>query len=473
MKIKYFVLTVIVIILLIISVIILLGNNNKPFKLICKENEINCGNFCGNPEKGIQMCNETCVNKNDNNMNCGSCNNVCQGNSTCVEGNCKYVTSINPNYIYYLSNNLIKNNPNKPLVGISNDIGKDNLVIQELFDDNERKKYQQFKFEILDILQEGNINNKKNGEILKVKIFNIKAGEYIQNKNIITAENEPNNDIIIFIISKIENTYNIISTEGEIFQINNDTVILSKESNNQEGTKWLLCKNPKIITNISEEKGECINVSTSKNLGIECTTTSDCKTKDKNVICNNIFPNISKKFSCGNQLTTLFTGKFVGIVILNNYLPLYFSRIGILDENKLIINKSLALTALLYLVTGDIVASEDDLKFLKIILGSSPDEVIPLTEISQEIMQLSDSLIEAVIVNFSAIGSSSIAGFRGNFLIRDGEINYQIDQNTGRGSWIVEVIKESFDILLRKSPFSFTNLKYAWTDESISVKWNY
>ena len=476
MKIKLVVLSIFIVILIITLVVILLRNKNtglKPF--ICSDNEINCGTYCGNPDKGIQICNDICVNVNNNNMNCGNCNNICQGNNTCVNGNCIYVTSINPNYIYYLSNNLIKNNPNKPLIGMSNDIGNINLVTQELFDDKERKKYQQFKFEILNIIQEGDISNKKNGEVLKVKLYNIKAGRNIEYENINRSDNknEQNNGVIIFNITKTTNGYNIVSTNNEILQINNDAVVLSKENNNQQGTEWLLCKNPKIIEISNQETGECINVFTNKNLGITCTTIIDCKTSDKNVICNNIFSSITKKFSCGNQLTSVFTGKYVGIVILTLYLPTFFSRLGIIDENKKITNKSLALTSLLYLVSGDIIASEDDLRFLKIIIGSSPDEVIPLTELSEEDKQLCESLIEAAISNFSVIGETSIMGFREQFLMREGDINYQIDQSTGKGYWILEVHKEPYDILLRQSPFVFSVVKHTWLDENVNVKWNF
>ena len=72
-------------------------------------------------------------------------------------------------------------------------------------------------------------------------------------------------------------------------------------------------------------------------------------------------------------------------------------------------------------------------------------------------------LIEAVIAHWPAIGGSSVEGLRGNWLFRDGLLYDQDDR------WELVVEKSAYDLLLDKSPFSFSIIKYPWMSKPLHV----
>ncbi len=80
---------------------------------------------------------------------------------------------------------------------------------------------------------------------------------------------------------------------------------------------------------------------------------------------------------------------------------------------------------------------------------------------------LVDGLIKAAIGYWPAIGNCSIDGFRGNWLVRDGLLTEFEDK------WELTVEKRSYDILIHKSPFSFSIIKYPWMAKPLHVTWPY
>ena len=163
--------------------------------------------------------------------------------------------------------------------------------------------------------------------------------------------------------------------------------------------------------------------------------------------------------------------KNAGLVILNTYIPTLLERLQLITSNQFVTPtaQEKAVFCLQYLVTGLTDTEENFLSLNKILCGlplTTPlqTSTITLTEAEQQLME---SLLQAVMGYWPASGSSSTEGFRGNWLVRDG----MLLENEAR--WELTVEKRAYDILLSKSPFSFSILKFPWMPKPLHVTWSY
>ena len=88
-------------------------------------------------------------------------------------------------------------------------------------------------------------------------------------------------------------------------------------------------------------------------------------------------------------------------------------------------------------------------------------------EIGENDKNLIEELINAAISYWPEIGSCSIPGFRGNWLVRDGLLTEFEDR------WELTVEKRPYDLLISHSPFSFSIIKYPWMPKPLHVNWPY
>ena len=159
-----------------------------------------------------------------------------------------------------------------------------------------------------------------------------------------------------------------------------------------------------------------------------------------------------------------------GLVLLNSYIPILFDRLGFMSDKKFL-NETIHVNAvhyLQYVVTGLSKTDEIHLPLNKILCGLPLSHPVPGSiDISDEHKKLIDGLINAAIGYWPAIGETSIAGFRGNWLVRDGLLIEQEEK------WELIVEKRAYDLLIDKSPFSFSIIKYMWMDKPLHVTWPY
>lgn len=162
--------------------------------------------------------------------------------------------------------------------------------------------------------------------------------------------------------------------------------------------------------------------------------------------------------------------KNAGIVLLNNYIELLIDRLGLLKEKKFkdLQSQLDAVQYVQYVITGLTETEEQFLPLNNVLCGlpvATPVmESITITEDQKELI---NSLIIAAISHWPSIGDTSILGFRGNWLVRDGlliEKEYR---------WELIVEKRAYDILLYQSPFAFSIIKYPWMEKPIHVEWPY
>nr|WP_294921910.1 contractile injection system tape measure protein [uncultured Flavobacterium sp.] len=159
-----------------------------------------------------------------------------------------------------------------------------------------------------------------------------------------------------------------------------------------------------------------------------------------------------------------------GIVILNNYIVMLFERLKLVVDNEFtsVENQIRAAQYLQYVVTGLPKTEEAYLPLNKVLCGLSMMHAIPDgIEISEENKILINGLISAAISYWDVIGDCSVDGFRGNWLVRDGILTELEDR------WELTVEKRAYDVLINKSPFAFSIIKYPWMSKPLHVNWPY
>ncbi|WP_299767687.1 contractile injection system tape measure protein [uncultured Dokdonia sp.] len=157
-----------------------------------------------------------------------------------------------------------------------------------------------------------------------------------------------------------------------------------------------------------------------------------------------------------------------GIVLLNMYIPMLFKRLELINNNSFTSDEHQqdAIHYIQYLVTGVSKTEESLLVLNKVLCGYPIQNPIKSgIMISNDDKILIDGLITSVISYWSAIGESSIDGFRGNWLVREGILREEEDK------WILSVEKRAYDILMLKSPFSFSIIKFPWMEKPLHVTW--
>jgi hypothetical protein len=159
-----------------------------------------------------------------------------------------------------------------------------------------------------------------------------------------------------------------------------------------------------------------------------------------------------------------------GLVLLNSYFLMLLERLRIFTD-KAFVSEEAQLDAvhyLQYVVTGLTQTDESLLTLNKVFCGLSPDTPVrDSIEMTQDQKQLIDGLIQAAVGYWTAIGTTSINGFRGNWLVREGILRETEDR------WELTVEKRAYDILLMKSPFSFSIIKLPWMQKPLHVTWPY
>lgn len=159
-----------------------------------------------------------------------------------------------------------------------------------------------------------------------------------------------------------------------------------------------------------------------------------------------------------------------GIVLLNTYFIMLFERLGIIKNKAFKSNEDQidAIHYLQFIVTGHSHTEESFLALNKLLCGVPVNQ--PITngiEISANNKKLIEGLITAAIGHWTSIGETSIDGFRGNWLVREGLLKAFEDR------WELTVEKRAYDILLNQSPYSFSIIKHPWMPKPLHVIWPY
>jgi hypothetical protein len=145
-----------------------------------------------------------------------------------------------------------------------------------------------------------------------------------------------------------------------------------------------------------------------------------------------------------------------------------FTRLGLVADKRFVSQEAQrrAVHCLQFLVTGQTETPEQFLLLNKLLCGLAwHAPVEPGIEMSADDRGLCVSLLESVIGHWSEIGKSSVDGFRGNWLVRDGSLS------EGGERWNLVVERRAYDVLLARSPFAYSVINLPWMDKAVYVTW--
>jgi hypothetical protein len=157
-----------------------------------------------------------------------------------------------------------------------------------------------------------------------------------------------------------------------------------------------------------------------------------------------------------------------GLILTATFLPALFKELKWMDAGKFI-SKEFQLRGLFllhYMSTGEIAAPEYTLQLNKILMGLNLEEPTPFSiGLTDNEKQEADQLLTDIITHWIALKNSSVEGFQGSFILRDGLLSYS------DGHWLLQVEKKGYDILLEHIPWSWKTVQFDWMDTYIDTEW--
>jgi hypothetical protein len=161
-----------------------------------------------------------------------------------------------------------------------------------------------------------------------------------------------------------------------------------------------------------------------------------------------------------------------GLVIVGAFLPQLFERLDVVEataeSGRRVRPDAVSRTVhlLQYLVDGRTNAPEPLLCLNKILCG------VPLAvpvereiEMTERERELCDTLLAAVIANWSMISNTSVAGLRETFLQREGRLDHPSN------GWRLRVQRKTLDVLLDYIPWTISTIGHSWMPEPLFVTW--
>lgn len=159
-----------------------------------------------------------------------------------------------------------------------------------------------------------------------------------------------------------------------------------------------------------------------------------------------------------------------GLVLLHPFLVPLMNTLGLLKPDKSFKNKKAAAHAvslLHYLSTGETAPPEYDLTLPKLLCGVSSRTSIDRYKIlSDAEKEEADTLLQAVIKHWGALGQVSNDSLRQGFLQRDGKLSRR------DSDWLLQVESQTLDILLDRLPWGIGIVKLPWMTNMLFVEWH-
>ena len=91
--------------------------------------------------------------------------------------------------------------------------------------------------------------------------------------------------------------------------------------------------------------------------------------------------------------------------------------------------------------------------------------IVRYIDITDQEKEAVEGLVQGMIQNWTALGNTSVAGFRESFLQREGRL--QLNGN----AWNLLVQPRAFDMLLDQIPWSYSTIRLPWMERVVYVEW--
>ena len=157
-----------------------------------------------------------------------------------------------------------------------------------------------------------------------------------------------------------------------------------------------------------------------------------------------------------------------GLVILWPFLSHFFGRLDLLQGREFKDRQAQQQAAVLlqYLATAETDSPEYVLPLNKLLCGLPLTAVFDLSEpFSEAEIEECSALLQAAISQAPILRQMSVAGFRESFLQREGVLRSR------DGAWLLQVEKETYDVVLERFPWSWEWVKLPWMETALRVEW--
>jgi hypothetical protein len=159
-----------------------------------------------------------------------------------------------------------------------------------------------------------------------------------------------------------------------------------------------------------------------------------------------------------------------GLVLLSPFLTTAFQRMGWLQAGQFIHREAQirAIHFLQYTVNLREVHAEHELVLNKVLCNFPLEEPVPaelaLTEAEK---QLSHQLLQVVLQQWEKMSKTSVEGFRGAFLMREGAL-WETEE-----AWYLRVEQRGYDVILQSLPWGIAMVKTSWMNKMLYTEWVY
>ena len=202
--------------------------------------------------------------------------------------------------------------------------------------------------------------------------------------------------------------------------------------------------------------------SDSESSGFESSTDSEIRNEQKS---NKIETGLDQGFESKSTLNKSLYMPNCGFILIHPFLSAFLKNCELLSKNGQLKDKIKTAQLFFYTATGRTSAYEHELHFFKFLCdipqGYSIDRAFDL---SQELLDKSDELLEAVLGHLPQLGSSSIALLRNEFLCREGKLELG-------GTNKLLVSRKTQDLLLENLPWGLSVLKLPWLKKLTYIEW--
>ena len=161
-----------------------------------------------------------------------------------------------------------------------------------------------------------------------------------------------------------------------------------------------------------------------------------------------------------------------GLCLLAPWFVRLFAMLGWLDEERKKFRSTASKVRAVFLLQYTVCGEEREWREAELafnrLLTALPGNVplpghLPLTE---EERQTADSMVAGVKANWPQMGGTSVEGFRGSFLLREGTLEQEEER------WLLTVEEKAYDILLETVPWGFRQIRLPWLKKHVQVRWH-
>lgn len=160
-----------------------------------------------------------------------------------------------------------------------------------------------------------------------------------------------------------------------------------------------------------------------------------------------------------------------GLVLLWPFVQRFAERLDLLQPGKPVRWRDAAAAqraaVLLHcVISGDAEPPEFQLALPKLLCGLPLDDTLALDEPLSEAEQAEcTSLLVAAIAQAPILRQMSVAGFRGSFGLREGQLSAR------DGHWLLRVERQAYDVVIDRFPWSANLVRLPWMPALLQVQW--